>query len=221
VLEMRRQEAALEADLGELAGKKADVLQSMAQAELEIASQRTTWRSDIARELQETVARSAEAAELRRSAEDLLRRMIVRAPEAGVVVDLRFFTPGSSIGAGQPVLDLVPIGNEVLVEAGVGPGDVERIAVGARVNVRLTAYSFRRAPPVSGHLVYVGADRQVNARGEPFFLVLVELDPAAAQGVALLPGMPADVLILGQARSALDFLASPLLDGMRRALRED
>jgi HlyD family secretion protein len=78
-------------------------------------------------------------------------------------------------------------------------------------------------PPLPGRLIYVGADRQLNARGEPFFLVRAELDSEAQSlldGAALAPGMPADMLVLQGERRAIDFFLGPLLDGMRRAMRE-
>jgi HlyD family secretion protein len=222
-LELRRTEAQFQGEIGELAGREAEARQAIAQTELEILSLSSTRRSDAARELQDAVNQIAESLERKRAAEDLLARSEVTAPEAGIVTDLRFFTPGSSIVAGQPVLDIVPREGSLVVEAALRPADVERVAVGQRVNVRITAFSHRRVPPLPGRLVYVGADRQINARGEPFFLVRAELDADATallDGAVLAPGMPADVLVLQGERRAIDFLLGPLLDGMRRAMRE-
>lgn len=222
-LELRRTEAQLQGEIGELAAREAEARQAIAQTELEIISLANARRSEAARELQDAVNQIAEALERQRAAEDFLARSVVTAPEAGTVTDLRFFTTGSSIVAGQPVLDIVPRHAPLAVEAALRPADVERVAVGQRVNVRITAFSHRRVPPLPGRLIYVGADRQINARGEPYFLVRAALDPLAEpllDGVALAPGMPADVLVLLGERRAIDFLLSPLLDGMRRAMRE-
>lgn len=223
-LELRRTEAQFQGEIGERQGREAEARQAIAQAELEILGLLNTRRSDAARELQDTLNTIAESLERQRAAEDLLARSVVAAPEAGAVTDLRFFTPGSTVVAGQPVLDIVPREGRLLVEGALRPADAERVAVGQPVNVRITAFSQRRVPPLPGRLVYVGADRQVNARGEPFFLVRAELDPVAAamlNGAVLAPGMPADVLVLQGERRAIDFLLGPLLDGMRRAMREN
>jgi HlyD family secretion protein len=223
-LELRRTEAQLQGEISGLAGREAEARQVIAQTELEILSLANTRRSEAARELQDTVAAIADGIERARAAEDLLRRTEVTAPEAGTITEIRFHTPGSSIGAGQPVLDIVPADDRLLVEGAVRPFDIERVQVGQRVNVRLTAFSHRRVPPLPGRLVYVGADRQVNAQGTAFFVVRAELDAEAAAllpGIALNPGMPAEMLVLRGERTALDYFLSPLLDSMRRALREN
>ena len=223
-LELRRTEAQFQGEIGERQGREAEARQAIAQTELEILGLMNTRRSDAARELQDAVNTIAESLERQRAAEDLLARSIVSAPEGGIVTDLRFFTPGSTVVAGQPVLDIVPREGTLVVEGALRPTDVERVAVGQRVNVRITAFSHRRAPPLPGKLVYVGADRQFNARGEPFFVVRAELDPDALSlldGAVLTPGMPADVLVLQGERRAIDFLLGPLLDGMRHAMREN
>jgi HlyD family secretion protein len=224
-LELQRAEAQLVGEIGELEARAAEAAQAIAQAEHEMLNLRTTRRNEAAREMQDAVGQVAEGRARLAAAEDILARTIVLAPEPGVVTDLRFFTAGSSIGAGQPVLDIVPADDTLLVEAALNPGDIERIAPGSRVNVRLTGFSHRRVPPLPGHLVYVGADRQVNSRGDTFFLLRASLDPGALaalpEGVSLAPGMPADVLVIGSERTALDYLLSPILDSMRRAMREE
>jgi HlyD family secretion protein len=212
-------------EIGELDARAAEAGQAIAQAEHEMLNLRTTRRNEAAREMQDAVAQVAEGRARLAAAEDILRRTVVTAPEPGTVTDLRFFTAGSSIVAGQPVLDIVPVDDALLVEAAANPADVERLAVGARVNVRLVGFSHRRVPPLPGHLVYVGADRQVNGRGDTFFLLRATLDDGALSalpsGVSLAPGMPADVLVIGAERSALDYLLSPILDSLRHAMREE
>jgi HlyD family secretion protein len=224
-LELQRNEAQLVGEIGELDARAAEAGQAIAQAEHEMLNLRTTRRNEAAREMQDAVGQVAEGRARLAAAEDILRRTIVVAPEPGTVTDLRFFTAGSSIVAGQPVLDIVPVDDALLVEAAANPADVERLAVGARVNIRLVGFSHRRVPPLPGHLVYVGADRQVNGRGDTFFLLRATLDDGALAslpaGITLTPGMPADVLVIGAERSALDYLLSPILDSLRRAMREE
>lgn len=175
--------------------------------------------------MQDAVSRLAEARAQLAVAQDLLARTVVVAPESASVTDLRFFTPGSSVFAGQAILDIVPQDDPLVVEAAASPADIERVALGQQVNVGLTGFPHRRVAPLLGQLVYASADHQVNARGEPYFLVRAVLDPRVyrflPEGVSLAPGMPADILILGGPRTALDYLLSPILDGMRLAMRED
>ena len=224
MLESHRAIAELQGTLADTAGRLEQTSEAIEQTKLELTSLAETRRSDSAKDLQETKAAMADAAERLRAAENLLDRSVVVAPEAGVITDIRFFTPGSSIIAGQPVLDIAPSDDRLLIEAEVEPTEIEHVRVGERVNVKLSAYKAHRVPTVEGRLVYVAADRQQNAHGDPVFLVRAELDRDALKsfpGVAAYAGMPADVLIIGRERTVLDFIISPIRDGMRHGMHEE
>jgi HlyD family secretion protein len=223
-LELRRNEAEMRGAIGQYGGQYTTAMQVIAQVESEVVSTAETRRSDIARERAETQAAQADAEQRLSAANDLLQKREITAPEAGTVTDFKYFTPGSSIVAGQPVMDLVPDSQRLLIEGTVAPFEVEHLAIGQRVNVRLTAYKAHRVPVVSGHLTYVGADRQMDANNLPVFLVRAELDPGVLRdkpGIVLMPGMPADILIVNGARSVLDFLISPITDSIGRAMKEE
>ncbi|MGG5811731.1 HlyD family type I secretion periplasmic adaptor subunit [Falsiroseomonas sp. CW058] len=222
-LELQRAEAEFLGSLGQFAAQEAQTRQAMAQAELEKGTLMLNRRSEVSRDLQDAQSQLADATERLRSAEDLLARREVPAPEDGVVTDIRFVTPGSSIGAGQPVMDLVPRDDRLVVETQVALTDIEQVRVGSPVNIRLTAYRQRETPLVHGRISYVSADRQQDQRGTSFFVVRAEFDPAslaAARGVQLAAGMPAEAFILGERRSALDYLVRPVEDSLRRSLRD-
>ena len=223
-LALMREEADLRGQIGALGGELVQAQQAIAQVQLEIINAGEARRSDISKERAETQAVRAEAEQRLAAADDLLRKREVIAPEAGTVTDIKYFTPGSSIVAGQPVMDLVPESAKMLVEGRVSPGEVEHLAVGQRVNVRLSAYKTHRVPVITGRLTYVGADRQTDPNNAPFFLVRAEIDADALTdkpGVVLLPGMPADVLIVNGERSVLAFLVSPITDSIHRSMKEE
>ena len=223
-LDMRRGIAELQGAIADAAGRLTDAAHVIEQTKLELTSYAETRRSDSAKDLQETQAAIADAAQRLRATEDLLSKTNVIAPESGTVTDIKFFTPGSSITAGQPVLDLVPADQRLLIEAPVEPMNIEHVHVGQRVSIRLSAYKAHRVPTVEGRLVYVAADRTEDTQGNPQVLVRAELNRDALKpfpGVAVYPGMPADILIIGGERTALDFIISPILDGMHRGMREE
>ena len=222
-LELRRNDAETRGQIGMLAGQMVQAQQAMAQVEMETISATETRRSDISRERAETQAAQADTEQRLTAATDLLQKRVVLAPETGTVTDIKYFTPGSNIVPGQPVMDIVPASTDLLVEANVAPNEVEHLAVGQRVNIRLTAYKAHRVPVITGKLVYVGADRQVDSSNQPSFLIRAEVnadDLRDKPGVVLLPGMPADVLVINGARSVLDFLISPISDSLQHALNE-
>lgn len=223
-LELLRTEADLRGQIGQLGSQLTQSQQAIAQIELETLNSGDTRRADISRERTETQSALADAEQRLLAANDQLEKRVVRAPEEGVITDVKFFTVGSSINAGAPIMDLVPAGQHLLVEGTVAPNEVEHLQVGQAVNIKLTAYKAHRVPVITGHLAYVGADRQIDGNNQPMFLVRAEVDPGALAdkpGVKLLPGMPAEILILNGKRSVLSYLISPLTDSLFHAMNEE
>ena len=223
-LELLRTDAELRGQIGQLAAQLTGAEQAIAQIELETLNAAESRRADISRESADTQSALSDADQRLRAATDQLSKRDVIAPESGVITDLKYFTIGSSIVAGQPIMDLVPATQHLLIEGNVAPNQVEHLRVGQVVNVRLTAYKTHRVPVISGRLTYVGADRQMDANNQPVFLIRAEIDPDALAdkpGVVLSPGMPADVLVINGNRSILSFLVSPISDSLFHAMREE
>jgi HlyD family secretion protein len=224
LFDAQRTEAGLRGELGDIAGKQAEARQAIAQTELEIVTTTNQRQQDVSKDLQDAQASVGDLAEKIRGVNDLIGKRLVTAPVAGIVTDIKFFTPGSSIGAGQPILDIVPQNDKLIVEVQVRPDDVEHVHPGQRVNVRLTAYKQRKVPILMGKLIYVSADSQQDQQGNTFILARAELDSqelARLKTVALYPGMPAEVLIIGGERTAIDYFISPITDSLRRSFGEE
>ena len=223
-LDLLRTEAEMRGQIGQLGAQLTQAMQAIAQIELETINAAESRRADISREHTDTQSSLSDADQRLRAAADQLQKREITSPEAGIITDLKFFTVGSSIAASQPIMDLVPANEHLLIEGNVMPNEVEHLRVGQNVNVRLTAYKAHRVPVITGHLTYVGADRQMDANNQPFFLIRAEIDPNALidkPGVVLLPGMPADVLVINGNRSILSFLVSPISDSLFHAMREE
>jgi multidrug efflux pump subunit AcrA (membrane-fusion protein) len=141
------------------------------------------------------------------------------------VVDRRIHTPGGVLAAGSPVLDLVPVDAPLVIEARVDPKDRDVVAPGQEASVRFTAFSQRVASSVRARVQAISADRLVDAAtGQGWYRALIELveDPGPALGGARLhPGMQATVMIVTGERTALAYLARPILASVQQALRED
>jgi len=221
--ELQRAEAELLGNLGQHTAQEAQTGEQIAQAEAELAALSLNRQQDIARELQDAQAQIADAEQRLRGALDVLNRREVTAPEAGTVIDVRFFTSGSSIGAGQPVLDIVPIDDRVIAETRIGVSETEMVRAGQRARLRLSSYRTRDVPLLDGQVIYVSPDRQTDLQNNVFFLARLEVDPAALAAVpqvTLSPGMPVEAYLLGEKRTALDYMFRPLLDSLRRSMRD-
>jgi HlyD family secretion protein len=223
--ELETKQSELIGTSGELASRKAKAEQAKAQAELEILSLGNDFQSQVAADIQTAQLELADTVERMNAATDVLRRVDVVSPEDGIVTNIRSHTPGSVITAGQPILDIVPKDQPLVVEARIQLADIDSVRIGAPVQVRLTAYSHRTTPPLDGKLTYLSADQQVDEKtGYAFFLARAEILPesiAANPAATLYPGMSAEVLVINKPRRAIDYFLAPISDSFNRAFREE
>ena len=196
--------------------------QVIAEARQQSLSLESSQADDIAAELAETRKGLAGLAERIRATADQLARIVVTAPVEGTVVDVRIKTIGGVIEPGAPLLDLVPAGGELLLEARVAPVDIDEVHPGLRAQVHLLAYNSRNLRRIEGEVRGVSADRLEDpATRQPYYLAKVAVDRAALPaGITMTAGMPADVMIVTGERTLLQYLLRPITDTLRRGLRE-
>jgi HlyD family secretion protein len=224
IAELEGELASLNGELGDLAARIAGAHQKYEQVAEEFSSLEHAWRTETADRLQAVERDFAETWEALEDSEDVLRRSEIRAPSAGTVQDLKVHTAGAVIGAGMPLLEIVPREDALVIEGNLRPEDIDSVYRGQPVHVRLSAFSFRRTPPVEGTLTELSADRIVDPRtGYSSYRIVATLDQdslAALDGVVLKAGMPADVMIVQTQRTLLDYLIDPIVQVTERAFRE-
>lgn len=222
----------LQRELAEVTGEHSQTLAAIARAEqnieqtrLEMADLRTDFINEAVQQLGVVQTELLDLGEQIRSAEDVLRRTVLRSPMAGTVVGLQVHTVGGVVTPGQALLDVVPKGDRLVVEAFVDPDDIDVVEIGLRAQVRLTALTQRNLAPLEGRVTTVSADRLTDQRtGADYFLARVELDDdqvGRLGGERLYPGMQAEVMIVTGARTTLDYLSRPLVESFNRAFREN
>ena len=196
--------------------------QVIAEARQQSLSLESSQADDIAAELAATRKGLAGLAERIRATADQLARTVVTAPVDGTVVNVRIKTTGGVIEPGAPLLDLVPAGGELLLEARVAPVDIDEVHPGLRAQVHLLAYNSRSLRRIEGEVRGVSADRLEDpATRQPYYLAKVAVDRAALPaGITMTAGMPADVMIVTGERTLLHYLLRPITDTLRRGLRE-
>lgn len=223
---IERELADAEGQAGELLAAKAMAEVEIGETELRIIQIGYDFQREVASSLRETSVNIDALEEELLALEDELRRKAILAPVTGEVVDLQVHTLGAVIGSGDPILDLVPANQPLVIEARVRPQDVDNVTEGMPADVRFTAFSFRTTPVVEGHVVFVSADRLEDPSGnrEPYFLtrIVVSEEQIRELGpISLRPGMPADVMIKTGERTPLQYLLKPLMDGLARSFTED
>jgi HlyD family secretion protein len=233
LLSLQRAAASLEGELGELMGRIADANERVARANQEIAHLKSAATQKSVQELRETETELDDVQEQIRAAQDVVERVDVRAPVRGIVVKQNFHTPGGVAGAGAVLLELLPVGDELIIEAQVHPRDITHVATGQMALVRLSALKQRITPMVQARVIYVSADALTEqsslTRGaqpvrRDFYIVRVKLDEADIRkhmhGFRPTPGMPADVYIKTGERTFFTYIMRPVLDTLSRSFRE-
>ncbi|MEO1040267.1 MAG: HlyD family type I secretion periplasmic adaptor subunit [Pseudomonadota bacterium] len=204
--------------------------QSIGESEVQSLALDAQRLDEISNDLEEAQAELGDIAERLRASEDVLNRTEIIAPIAGAVVNLRFRTIGGVISPGEPILDLVPEDEALIIDARLSPVDVDLVTLGQAAAVHLSALPQSNLPRIEGEVVSISADALTDeATGEPYYNVRVRVDPDVLEEISarlgeeplrLTPGMPADVLIVTGERTVVDYLTEPLRDSLRNALRE-
>jgi HlyD family secretion protein/epimerase transport system membrane fusion protein len=168
----------------------------------------------------------AQLEEAMTSSQDVFVRTEIRAPVSGTVLNLRSNTLGGIVRPGEPILDIVPAEDALVIEARLSPNDIDVVTVGQTARIHLTPYSARNMAPLEGKLVRIGPDAVIDeATRESYFEVRIEVDPATlerlAADVEMTPGMPAEVFILTGEQSLFSYIAAPVTRSFRKAFREE
>jgi len=218
-----RQKARNEGAKGELMARMAETENEISEVRMKLLSLDQNNRKEAQTEIVALEAKVAELREREVAARDRLARMEVRAPVDGLVYDMQIHTLGGIVGAGATVMSVVPDSEDMSVEIQVPPADIDRIAPGQPARMRFTAFNQRTTPEFHGTVNVVAAATATDrATGRPYYLATIApADLLALGSRKLMPGMPVEVYVQTEERSALSYLAKPFTDQMMRAFREE
>jgi HlyD family secretion protein/epimerase transport system membrane fusion protein len=198
---------------------------SKGETKSQIISLKQRTREQSLEQLKSTQVNISDLRERVTVANDILRRMDVKAPRSGTIQDLRIHTVGGIVAPGEKLMDIVPQDEELIVEAQVSPTDIDSIVVGQRAEVRLTALNMRSTPTIYGRIISVSGDAmQLTEATGMFFLAQIQISKIEKEklgDVRLSAGMPAEVLIQAGERTALNYFLKPLSDAFARGLNEE
>lgn len=221
---IRRDAARIEGERGQLTAQIAQANGRIAETEFQIVQIDQDLRTEIVRDLRETQAKEAELVERRIAAEDQLKRVEIRSPHDGMVHQLSVHTIGGVISPGEPMMLIVPDGDKLMIEAKVQQQDIEQVRLGTKAYLRMTAFNQRTTPEIIGHVDRIAADlTREQQTGLSYFtvrVVITEDELAKLGGGRLLPGMPVDVQMKTEERTALSYLLRPFTDQVARAFKE-
>lgn len=215
----------LEGGLAQLRASKAEALGQVEQIEGEILRSRAERRQDALtalRDLDQSIRKFRNDA---RHLEAEIAASELRAPVRGVVHDLSVQAAGGVLGPAEPLLYVIPQGQPRRIQSHIAPKDIDQIALGQEVTIRLSALNQRVTPERFGKVSHISADVIGDDRtGQRSYRVEIMLEPTVPSGLEsgadLVPGMPVEVFIQTGAQSPLGYLFRPIADYFARALRE-
>jgi HlyD family type I secretion membrane fusion protein len=228
VLALQRAKANLQGEVGRLHGEMGDARERIARSREQIAGVRKAAIKTAVEQLHEIRAEFNDLQERIRGAKGVLERVRIVAPVKGAVVRLRYHTAGGVIEPGKPILEILPLQAELILESRVRPQDIDNVKRGQHAMVRLTALNQRITPMISGEVIYVSADALPDEKKgaqvtSDVYVARIKLDVTEAAnipGFTPTPGMPAEVYIKTTDRTFLEYLIRPIQDSMARAFRE-
>ena len=221
----------LERDAARLNGERAQFIAQRAQAkgkitetELQIIQVDKDLVSDVSKDLRETNDKIGEFVERKVTAEDQLRRTDIRAPQDGMVLQSTVHTVGGVITAGDAIMMIVPQADALSVEAKVNPQDIDKLQIGQKTLLRLSAFNQRTTPELNGVVSRVSPDVTTDQRtGQSYYTIRVSMPPdevARLGDAKLIPGMPVEAFVQTGDRTMMSYLIKPLSDQLMRAFRE-
>jgi len=221
ILAAQRDLTRLKGEWGALVAQTARAHGQISETELQIMALDQTMQTEATKELREMEARMAELTERKIAAEDQLKRILLRAPQTGIVHDLAVHTVDGVIGAGETVMTIVPSQDELGIEVRIAPSDIDQVHVGQEASLRFPAFNQRITPEIKGTVTRVGADLTKEAQTNTMFYVArIRADEGQREKLKLLPGMPVEAFIATGERTALSYLVKPVTDQFVRAFRE-
>jgi HlyD family secretion protein len=223
-LALRREAAKLHGECGQLRSAAAQLRGRIAEIEMQIVRLDHETRSAVISDLADAAARAAELQQRAHAAGEDLRRLDVIATTSGTVHELAIRGPGDVIAAGETLMLTIPDSDRLVVEARIDPHQIDQVLAAKTALLRFSAFNRRTTPELPGKLTRVSADLSRDVRtGSAYFIARVEIDDAEIGrlgGASLVPGMPVEVQIETQHRTALSYLLKPLEDQLARAWKE-
>lgn len=224
VLALQREIAEIEGSIGSFRAAIGVARQRIEEAQLRGAELKAASATEVVKGLEEATSNAYEMSQKLAAAEDILRRTEIRSPIDGIVVGIKVHTQGGVVAAGQPLLDVVPTNEKLVIQASIDALDIDQVRPGLPANIGLWAVNRRSRTAIEGHLQTVSADRFVDPKnGFSYYLARVELssDSPGLKSVTLQPGMSADVAIRTGARTPWEYFIAPIARNFNKAFVQE
>tara|TARA_B100001175_G_C19479284_1_gene626154 strand:- start:88 stop:1323 length:1236 start_codon:yes stop_codon:yes gene_type:complete len=206
---------------------QSNILQVEAEIEANTAqlkAEKSNFIEQAREKLQETEKEFNNIAESLPAYEDRLNRTVVRASMNAIVNRLMVNTVGGVIQPGSPLIELVPLDDELIVEVEISPKDIAYVIAGQRASIKLTAFDFSKFGALDGFVTKVSADSLTKEDGSIWYLcqvsVPVNMITTMGKNIQIQTGMVAQVDIISGEKTVLEYLIQPVTKVANEAFRE-
>lgn len=220
--------AEAEGQIGRLEAEIAETQAQRTKGEQEVLRAESAYREDALERLQAIQGERDMVREQLREAANILERATINAPVSGTVVRIHYHTNGGVIESGKAILEILPAGVPLIIEAQIPRNDIDSVKLGQAATIRLVALNQRTTPVLKGDVFYLSADalqQSGNTTSAPHDVYLARINIPATElarvhGFTPTPGMPAEVMIQTNERTFFNYIAKPITDSMSRAFSE-
>lgn len=223
--EHERSLSGVAADISELRSQIAQSQQKISETNLQIIQRKKQFLSEVSQLLSEKSIQVNDFSERLRAVKERLGRTQIKAPSEGRVIAMAVHTEGGVVAPGAVLMDIVPENDNLIVDAKIAPKDIDQISKGKKAEVRFSSFNSRTTPVIAAEVVSVSVDRLVNEKdGSAYYLSRVRITDDGEKklnGLQLLPGMPAEVLITTDQRTLAQYLLQPAKNAFARSLIEE
>lgn len=225
LLERERQLDSVRAEAAEHESEITRIKLQINETELQILQLDKQFNSEVVAKLSEVQSQAFNLEQQMHALQERINRVVIRAPDDGMVIDMKVHTVGGVIGQGTPLLDIVPSTSDLVIEAQVSPMDIDRVELETTADVRFSVFNSATTPVVKGVVTQISGDRLINEQtGMPYYLARVQLTEEGLDLLGprtLIPGMPAEVLINTGDRTLFQYLMQPVDNAFARSLIEE
>ena len=223
-IQLQRKEAELEGEL-EIAKIAIPRLEaSIEEARGKLGQSELDFRNKAKKELNEVLAEISRIAQTQQALEDRVSRTTLRSPVKGVVKRLHANSLGGVVAPGAPIVEIVPLGDSLLVEIQIKPADIATIRVDQPTRLKFSAYDFAIHGSLPGRVSFVSADTVTDDEGLSYYIVRVQPDQdfigKEDQNLPIKVGMTSEADIITDKKSILAYLLKPINRGLEKALTE-
>lgn len=211
--------------VGQIGAEIAEAQLAVGETRQQIIQLKNDYRTELSTDLTDARNLYFETGDRLFAVRDQVARTRIAAPQEGKVINMQVHTVGGVVPSGQPIMNIVPEDDTLIVEAQVRPTDVDNVQIGQEARLRITPFKQRATPELTGEVILVSADIFTDEQTQmQYYLARIAIPESELVKLGdkdIRPGFPVEVTFSGSKRTLVQYLADPISDAIRRGMKEE